>query len=251
METYNYQQNPENRFKVIYYHPTLDMIKDELRVIDSQNLRYKWVLNEILLKDFQTDNLESIIEYPLAVFHIMKETNKYINSYSDLRCGLQNIETGELINRFYNGIFSYHPFQGYVLLSQLTDGENWSEGCNTTIRLVSLKSGKQFEERFFDWKHTTAINNYKFYASVHHNDYNGFEYFEINPSTEELKGIENPNRNSNEWPDYKIANGRSKESSRYFNIEWVHFGQPFFKTEVYYECLEEYPDLIVLTPYGY
>lgn len=251
METYNYQQNPENRFKVIYYHPTLDMIKDELRVTHSQNLGYNWVLNEILSKDFQTDDLESIIETPLGVFHILKRTKEYITSYLDLRCGLQNIETGELINRIYDGVFSYHPYQGYALLGQMWDSDYWNEGCNPTFRLVSLKSGKEFDEHFFDRKHTTAINNYKFYSCVGHTQYKGFDYFEIDPITEELKGIENPNSNSNDWPDYKIANGRSIEFSRYFNIEWVHFGQPFFETDIFKECLEKYPDLKDITPYGY
>jgi hypothetical protein len=251
MEYFNYQQNPDNRFKVIYYHPTLDMIKDELRVTHSQNLGYNWVLNEILSKDFQTDNLESIIEAPLGVFHILKRTKDYINSYLDLRCGLQNIETGELINRFYNGVFSYHPNQGYALLGQMRDRDYLNEGCNPTFRLVSLKSGKEFDEHFFDRKYTTAINDYKFYSCVDHTQYKGFDYFEIDPLSEELKGIENPNKDPHDWPDYKIANGRSREFSRYFNIEWVHFGQPFFETDVFKECLEKYPDLIGITPYDY
>jgi hypothetical protein len=131
---------------VVKYFPTLDMIKKDLLNMYNNNWGYCDTLRQVIEDDFEGEDLKKLILNDNATINILNELTK--KSFTDFNhhYGIQNIETGELINRFYKKIFSYHPDQGYVLFEQDSERDFATDGADPIFRLVSLKTGKEFEE---------------------------------------------------------------------------------------------------------
>jgi hypothetical protein len=247
MKKYNFSVNPENKFKVVRYFPTLDMVKNDFLNMQNNNWGYCDVLKRVIVEDFDGEDLESLVLDDIATINILNTLTE--NSFTDFNhhYGIQNIETGELINRFYKRIFSYHPDQGYVLFEQDCERDFWTGGADPIFRLVSLKTGKEFDEYFVDTKFTSGIRDLKF-ISYELPDY--FGYYEINPITEKVEStdIPIPINERGEW-DLERATGKDKLAYKYYNIEWVDFGQPYFETELFQTYLKLSPDLKRINPY--
>jgi hypothetical protein len=247
MEKYNFQPNPENRFKVVRYVPTLEMIKKDLINIQNNNWGYCDVLKRIIEEDFEGEDLKMLVKNDIATINILNELTK--KSFTDFNqhYGILNIETGELINRFYKEIFSYHPDQGYVIFEQDSDRDFWTGGADPVFRLVSLKTGKEFQEVFLDKKFTSGIRDLKFISYIFPAS---FDYYEINPITEKVESasIPIPLDQNGQW-DLENATGKSNLAYKYYNIEWVDFGQPYFETELFKGYLKFIPDLKRINPY--
>jgi len=247
MKLFNFSSNPENRFKVVKYFPTLDMIKKDLLNMYNNNWGYCDTLRQVIEDDFEGEDLKKLILNDNATINILNELTK--NSFTDFNhhYGIQNIETGELINRFYKKIFSYHPDQGYVLFEQDSERDFATAGADPIFRLVSLKTGKEFEEVFVDTKFTSGIRDFKF---ISYELPNYFGYYEINPITEKVEsaGIPIPLNQNGDW-DLERATGKSNLAYKYYNIEWVDFGQPYFETDLFKSYLKLCPDLRHINPY--
>ena len=247
MKRFNFAANAENKFKVVRYFPTLDMVKEDLLNMHNNNWGYCEVLKRVIKDDFDGGDLKSLVLDNIATINILNKLTE--NSFTDFNhhYGIQNIETGELINRFYKKIFTYHPEQGYVLFEQDSERDFWSSGADPVFRLVSLKTGKEFEEHFVDTKFTSGIKDFKF-TSYELPDY--FGYYEINPITEKVEpaGIPIPLNQNGDW-DLEKPSGKSNLAYVYYNIEWVDFGLPFFETELFKEQLSSNPDLKRISPH--
>lgn len=247
MKKYHFSANPENKFKVVRYFPTLDMVKEDLINMNTNDWGYCEVLKRIIDDDFEGEELKKLLLDDNATMNILNELTK--KSFTDFNhhYGIQNIETGELINRFYKGIFSYHPDQGYVLFEQDCERDFMTGGADPVFRLVSLKTGKEFEEFFVDKKFTSGIRDFKFISYVIP-DY--FDYYEINPITEKVESavIPIPVNQEGQW-DLERPTGKSNLAYKYYNIEWVDFGQPYFETDLFKTYLKLCPDLKRISPY--
>ncbi len=247
MKLFNFSSNPENRFKVVKYFPTLDMIKKDLLNMYNNNWGYCDTLRQVIEDDFEGEDLKKLILNDNATINILNELTK--KSFTDFNhhYGIQNIETGELINRFYKKIFSYHPDQGYVLFEQDSERDFATDGADPIFRLVSLKTGKEFEEVFVDKKFTSGIRDLKF---ISYEIPDSFDYYEINPFTEKVESasIPIPLNQNGQW-DLEIATGKSNLAYKYYNIEWVDFGQPYFETDLFKAYLKLSPDLKRISPY--
>ena len=263
MKKYNFSANPENKFKVVRYFPTLDMVKEDLLNMHNNNWGYCEVLKRVIKDDFDGGDLKSLVLDDVATINILNTLTE--NSFTDFNhhYGIQNIETGELINRFYNRIFSYHPDQGYVLFEQDSERDFWTGGADPMFRLVSLKTGKEFDDYFVDPKWTSAIVNLQFVSYSP----NKLEHFKINPITEELEttSCNPPNTEEEEIEEKDVEceieeeelsnesrpTGRSKLAYFYYNIDWVDFGLPYFETELFKELLSSNPELKRIYPFKY
>lgn len=260
MKRFNFAANAENKFKVVRYFPTLDMVKEDLLNMHNNNWGYCEVLKRVIKDDFDGGDLKSLVLDDVATINILNTLTE--NSFTDFNhhYGIQNIETGELINRFYKKIFTYHPEQGYVLFEQDSERDFWTAGADPMFRLVSLKSGKEFDDYFVDTDFTSGIENFQFVSYSP----NELEHFKINPLTEELEtSFFNPLDFEEERKDEEcqveveeLSNGctptgHSKLAHFYYNIEWVDFGLPYFETELFKECLSLNPELKRIYPFKY
>lgn len=247
MKKYHFSANPENKFKVVRYFPTLDMVKEDLLNMHNNNWGYCEVLKRVIKEDFDGGDLNSLVLDDVATINILNTLTE--NSFTDFNhhYGIQNIETGELINRFYKRIFSYHSDQGYVLFEQDSERDFISGGADPVFRLVSLKTGKEFEEFFVDKKFTSGIRDLKFISYVIPDS---FDYYEINPITEKVESasVPIPINNNGQW-DLERPTGKDNLAYKYYNIEWVDFGQPYFETEFFKTYLKLCPDLKNINPY--
>jgi hypothetical protein len=266
MKNYNFSGNPDNKFKVVRYFPTLEMIKQDLLNMKKNNWGYCDVLNRIIDEDFDGKDLGLLLKEDKNTINLLSLLTE--KSFTDFNhhFGLQNIQTGEIINRFYKRIFYYHPEQGYVIFEQESERDFWSGGADPMFRLVSLKSGKEFDDYFVDKKFTSGIRDFKFISY----DPNELAEFTINPITEELEintfippnfenGLvavqyekveeENCDLEDEELSNENRPTSHSKLAQFYYNIEWVDFGQPYFETELFDECLNSNPDLKRIFPF--
>jgi hypothetical protein len=93
MEKYNFQPNPENRFKVVRYFPTLEMIKKDLLNMQNNNWGYCDVLKRIIEEDFEGEDLNMLVKKDIATINILNLLTK--NSYTNFNqhYGIQNIHT--------------------------------------------------------------------------------------------------------------------------------------------------------------
>lgn len=260
MKKYNFSANPENKFKVVRYFPTLEMVKEDLLNMHNNNWGYCDRLRSLIDEDFEGRDLHHLLQADITTFEILNRLTEYSFTDFNHHYALQNIQTEELINRFYKNIFSYHPDQGYVLFEQESERDFWSAGADPMFRLVSLKSGKEFDDYFVDTDFTSGIENLQF-VSYSPND---LEHFKINPLTEELEtSFFDPSYFEEEIKDkeYQVEvkelsngntpTGRSKLAHFYYNIEWVDFGLPYFETELFQELLCSNPEFKRIYPFKY
>ena len=249
MKKYDFSANPENKFKVVRYFPTLDMVKEDLLNMHNNNWGYCEVLKRVIKDDFDGRDLKSLVLEDVATINILNTLTE--NSFTDFNnhYGIQNIETGELVNRFYKKIFSYHPDQGYVLFEQDSERDFWTGGADPMFRLVSLKTGKEFDDYFVDTDFTSGIRDFKFISYSP----NVLEYFEINPITEELNVVPYLPLPKGTGTEFDVDNptGHSKLAHFYYNVEWADFGLPYFETELFKELLSSNPDLKRIYPFKY
>jgi hypothetical protein len=263
MKKFNFAATAENKFKVVRYFPTLDMVKKDLFNMHNNNWGYCDRLRSIIEEDFEGRDLNHLLQEDITTFNILNRLTEHSFTDFNHHYALQNIQTGELINRFYKDIFSYHPDQGYVLFEQESERDFWTGGADPMFRLVSLKSGKEFDGYFVDTKFTSGIYNFEF-VSYNPND---LAHFKINPITEELEMYPQIPPNSEEElveqeeeecevEDEEPSNGsrptgHSKLAHFYYNIEWVDFGLPYFETELFKEQLSSNAEFKRIYPFKY
>jgi hypothetical protein len=249
MKKFNFAANAENKFKVVRYFPTLDMVKEDLFNMYNNNWGYCDLLKEIIEKEFVDIEIDELFNSDILSLTLMTLLRMESSLSFNFYYGIQNLESGEVFNRFYKKIFSYHPDQGYVLFEQDCDRDFASGGADPVFRLISLRSGEEFDQYFVDKKFTTGINNYKFMSySLNTMSLN---YYVIDPVTEELKIDTVMNYPCPPSPEWNVSQPTSKQNlaNLHYNIEWVDLGTPFFETEVYKELLVELPEVKILSPY--
>ena len=247
MKKYNFSANPENKFKVVRYFPTLDMVKEDLLNMHNNNWGYHNTLKRIIENDFKGEHLKNIFVDDVATINILNTLTEYSDTNFNHHYGILNIETGELVNRFYKEIFSYHPDQGYVLFEQDNERDLEIETVDPIFRLVSLKTGKEFEEYFIDKKRTSGLRDLRF---ISYSFPSSFSYYEINPITEKVESadIPIPLDENGKW-DLEMPTCKLDLAYMYYNIEWVDFGLPYFETDLFKTYLKLKSDLKRISPY--
>ncbi len=222
------------------------MIKDDLLNMNNNKWGYYDTLKRIIEDNFDSEDLNELVKSDVTTLNIISFFNKSTSSNFNNYYAIQNIETGELINRFYNSVFSYHPEQGYVLFQQDCERDLQIDMLDPIFRLVSLKTGKEFDEYLIDKKLTSGIRDLKFISYEYPSE---FDYFEINPITEVLESSKTPipTNQSGTW-DLESPTGRSNLAYLYYNIEWIDFGLPYFETELFKSYAKYIPDFKQLNP---
>ena len=133
-----YTENPENRYRVVYYIPSVQQLKEYYTGLVTGQHGYCSLVEQVL-KEKGYDSIEKLTANSYDFFAaITSKPDLYPNP--TMR-GIQDKETGKIINRGYVGIYSYHPDEGYVIFHIQTERDFW--WINQSFQVVSLKNGKE------------------------------------------------------------------------------------------------------------
>lgn len=214
----SYLQNPDNRYRVVEFYPTLDNLKDAYSGMYKNYDGGIYTLFDEAMKAAGYSSVDELIKSNLGFAQVIY---KILYHGCDLDyLGLQEIETGNVIFRFYNRVYSYHPELGYVILEK--EHERKYLGLGWVVTVVSLKTGKQYPLEFLD--DVSGIkDDLTFCGYTLGQPYHTFKIDEIN---DELIGIECPvdwNKMSEYFP--AANHGDFPE----YGIEGAINGTPFFE----------------------
>lgn len=213
-----YLQNPDNRYRVVDFYPTLDNLKEAYAGMYKNYDGGLYSLFDETMKATGYTSVEELIESNKDFVQVLYKIMLGGGEMNYL--GLQEIETGKINLRFYNQVYSYHPELGYAILGK--EHERDYLGFGWVVTVVSLKNGKQFPLEFLD--DVSGIkDDLTFIGYALGKPYHTFKIDEIN---DELIGIECPvewNKMGEYFPD--VNHGDFLE----YGIEEAEYGNPFFK----------------------
>ena len=155
MENTNFSvENPENRYRVVKYQPTInDLQQSILQLNENDDGQY---IELMRYKDYYNFSyIHQIFSFPYYFFELI---NILFDDFPEFFIGFQDVSSGKIYDAFFKNVISYHPDEGYVIIVRKYCHE--LSGNDTTLKVVSLKTGKEFEQDFFG--PTSGIRNLQF-----------------------------------------------------------------------------------------
>lgn len=134
-----YLQNPMNRYRVVYYKPSVQQLKTYYKELVAGKHGYAIVFEECMKRiGYQADAIELLMENNNDFFEIIA-MNRIFHP-AKVMIGIQENSTGKIIDRGYRGIYSYHPEEGYVIFN-IETARDLIWGVHESFQIVSLKNG--------------------------------------------------------------------------------------------------------------
>lgn len=197
------KQNPENRYEAVFYQPSLKQLKNDILIMgEKKNGCYSVLQSTLELSGHS--RVEELISDQKNFEKLIYDLHK--GRFPKFLLGLKSLENGEIINRHYESIYSYHPDEGYVILQKHSDRDDMDWG--NTLKLVSLKTGNEIGEEFVDY--VSGIINLNFQGLLASSNDQIPKIYSIDEEKQDL--VENK--------DY------SYEIKKSFNLpkaNWAHF----------------------------
>ena len=218
-----YLQNPDNRYRVVAYYPTLDNLKEMYAGMYKNYDGGLYSLFDDAMKEAGYTSADELVLNNLDFLQVLNKTWAHVCRVP-YYFGLQEIETGKIIMRFYNNLYSYQPELGYVIFQKEHDRDCWGLSSEDYVfMVVSLKTAKEYLWEFIERPSSIKADLTLFGYTLNHQGYGAFKIDEIH---DELMEIEIPVQ----WHELgKYFPKANNEDFDEFEIELIKNGVPYFE----------------------
>jgi|GEM_PF-6550108 len=214
-------QNPDNRYRVVTFYPSLDNLKKSYAGMYKHYDGGMFTSFNEAMKDHGYTSVDELVSYTTDFLMVLNRTWHFHKPF--INYGLQEISTGKIISRFYVGIYSYHPEQGYVVFRKEHDNDCFGLSTEDYIfKVVSLKTGKEYSDEFIE--RPTGLKDLCFFG--YHFDSGYYGTFKIDETADNLREIDWPGKIQEIGNFFPKANNSDLSD---FGIELIDNGIPFFK----------------------
>jgi hypothetical protein len=219
-----YFQNPDNRYRVVAYYPTLDNLKEMYAGMYKNYDGGLYTFFDEAMKEAGYTSADELVTYTLDFLQVLNKTWKHFER-DPYYFGLQEMETGKIIMRFYNNLYSYHPELGYVIFRKEHDRDCCPAYSTKDwiFNVVSLKTGKEYRWEFIERPSGIKDDLTLFGYTLNHQ---GYDTFKIDETNDELIEINIPVQ----WHELgKYFPEANNEDFDEFGIELIENGVPYFQ----------------------
>ncbi len=243
-----YFQNPDNRYRVVEYYPTLQ----DLKQMSLQSLSNHEGYSSVIEYEMEKRGIKNALE-------LLNDNKTFIEVLGSselifprkISLGIQDTATGEIINRSYIGVYTYHPDEGYVIFHiQCERDLIW--GVHQSFQIVSLKTGAEIGPNLVEYS-ISGIKDLMFSGIIAHSEFDFPFVYKIDEASQdiiEVYGISNETGFNNKIENieaFSLSKPNWSDSDNY-DIEFLDRGTPFFEDPEFLALVSENETLSKLIP---